>query len=333
MTGLIRRTAKHRIAAALIGVAKIYVPSTGGLPPTAGGPWHGTTPEFVVRMRELLALQGTRLYDRGGGKYELTTSNGQHYTWELDNSYAGRKDHEERLDARAERLSGAAQKKRADAAASFERSTALVAGIPGGQPVLVGHHSERRHRKALDRSWAALGAAVEAEKRADELARRAAAVGSAGISSDDPRAIELLTEKLEALVAQREGIKAANKAARAAGKPGIPAYKLTNLGATIRQTEQRLAELRARKSLASFEDEEGDGWCISADVPANRLAIYLNERTDDRGLVKLRSCGFKWAPSCARWQRQLTSGAVVAARDVIWTLFVLNRQPAASGEE
>ena len=63
-----------------------------------------------------------------------------------------------------------------------------------GQPILVGHHSERRHRRDLDRIHRNLERAMEAEKTAKELAYRAAAVGTGGISSDDPDAIALRYE-------------------------------------------------------------------------------------------------------------------------------------------
>src|SRR5699024_4134035 len=39
---------------------------------------------------------------------------------------------------------------------------------PGGEPVKIGHHSQRRHEKALERSWATLGKAVEADRAAAE---------------------------------------------------------------------------------------------------------------------------------------------------------------------
>jgi hypothetical protein len=79
----------------------------------------------------------------------------------------------ERSEARAERLEARAERHSNEADAFHARSDAHVAGIPFGQPILVGHHSERRHRNALDKSWRDLGKAVEAGKQAQEDSRAA----------------------------------------------------------------------------------------------------------------------------------------------------------------
>lgn len=60
-------------------------------------------------------------------------------------------------------------------------------------------------------------AAIEADKRADELTRRAAAVGTGGISSDDEKAPAKLSAKVAALEAERAAMKAANKYHKAHG--------------------------------------------------------------------------------------------------------------------
>ncbi|WP_238981431.1 DUF3560 domain-containing protein [Williamsia herbipolensis] len=44
---------------------------------------------------------------------------------------------------------------------------------PGGEPIKVGHHSETRHRNAIDKAHRAMGRAVTAERDAVETARRA----------------------------------------------------------------------------------------------------------------------------------------------------------------
>jgi hypothetical protein len=79
----------------------------------------------------------------------------------------------ERGEARAEELEARAERHSNEADALMARSDAHVAGIPFGQPILVGHHSERRHRNAIDKSWRDLGKAVEAGKQAQEDSRAA----------------------------------------------------------------------------------------------------------------------------------------------------------------
>ena len=58
----------------------------------------------------------------------------------------------ERQEARAERYREYADNADKRATAAFNASSAAVEHIPLGQPILVGHHSERAHRRALERS-------------------------------------------------------------------------------------------------------------------------------------------------------------------------------------
>src|ERR1700748_1914830 len=93
-----------------------------------------------------------------------------------------------------------AEKVRAEAERAFAREHAIGSVIPMGQPILVGHHSERRHRRDSDRMHALATKGVELTKHADDLERRArSAASSTAISSDDPEAVRKLREKADAL--------------------------------------------------------------------------------------------------------------------------------------
>jgi Domain of unknown function (DUF3560) len=58
---------------------------------------------------------------------------------------------EERATQRAERFEGYSEKRAADAERSYEAVQAISEQIPLGQPILVGHHSEKRARKDAER--------------------------------------------------------------------------------------------------------------------------------------------------------------------------------------
>ncbi len=105
--------------------------------------------------------------------------------------------YEERQESRRERLENAADKAARKSGQHFQAARAAVDGIPMGQPILVGHHSEARHRGALRRQDSHMRQAVDADRHAQELKRRADAVGTGGISSDDPEAVAKLREQLE----------------------------------------------------------------------------------------------------------------------------------------
>ena len=95
--------------------------------------------------------------------------------------------YEQKQADRRERMAERAEKLRAQANADFRKADLReeYSGIPMGQPILVGHHSEKRHRKALERADNAMRRAIETSNKAAELEARAASPSTA-ISSDDP---------------------------------------------------------------------------------------------------------------------------------------------------
>ncbi len=131
--------------------------------------------------------------------------------------------YEQKQEARRARLEAAADRAEARSNTHYERADLREekSGIPLGQPILVGHHSERRHRRAIERADNAMRKSIEEDKRAKELRGKAASVGLGGISSDDPDAIPKLTEKLTNLQSQQTNMKAANRVVRKWNKKGV----------------------------------------------------------------------------------------------------------------
>lgn len=84
-------------------------------------------------------------------------------------------DRAERLEARADRLDDRADRLAAVSAAAYEGVRRIADMIPLGQPILVGHHSEKRHRRDVDRIERGMHKTVETGREADETRRRAAA--------------------------------------------------------------------------------------------------------------------------------------------------------------
>ncbi|MCC3151437.1 DUF3560 domain-containing protein, partial [Bifidobacterium bifidum] len=54
--------------------------------------------------------------------------------------------YERKQEARRERLEARAEKARTEAKATYDRAHTMAEAIPFGQPILVGHHSEKRDR-------------------------------------------------------------------------------------------------------------------------------------------------------------------------------------------
>lgn len=89
---------------------------------------------------------------------------------------------------------------------------------PKAQPILVGHHSQRRHARDLGKMQTAMSKRVELTRAADRLERRAGrAEKSDAVSSDDPEAIAKLRAKLADVDKSRARMRDANAAVRAGG--------------------------------------------------------------------------------------------------------------------
>jgi hypothetical protein len=125
---------------------------------------------------------------------------------------------------RKERLENAADRAQGEANAAFQREHAIIDRIPMGQPILVGHHSEKRHRGDLKRAESARRKAFDAQDRAAELRGMASAVGTGGISSDDPDAIAKLEAELAGAHKWGEIVKVWNTKIRVEAKARTKRY-------------------------------------------------------------------------------------------------------------
>jgi hypothetical protein len=252
--------------------------------------------------------------------------------------------HELKQERRRQGLLGAAEAatKRSDQA--YQASKGILDRIEPGQPILVGHHSEGRHRRDLERSDNNMRRSIAESDRAAELKRRADAVGTAGISSDDPDALSKLQVKLEGLKAKQERMKAANKAIRSGKTPeaqveglvklgyseseaaellkpdfcqrvGYPSFALTNNNATIRQVEGRIKSLEAVKSLKTAEIQ-GAGYTYREDAEEGRVMFIFPEKPDKACRETLKDNGFKWSPTRDAWVRMLNGNGQWAGKQV-----------------
>lgn len=122
--------------------------------------------------------------------------------------------------ARKERLERAAQRMREKSDADCNRAVDMLRVIPMGQPILIGHHSEKGHRALLKRSDNAMRRSIHEHKMAERLQERADGVGHGGISSDDPQAAAKLTEQAEGLEKLQARMVDTNKAWRICAQYG-----------------------------------------------------------------------------------------------------------------
>lgn len=105
----------------------------------------------------------------------------------------------ERTEARAERSQGYANNAASRGTAADERARRLMDGIPLGQPILVGHHSEKRHRAHVKRIDSALHRAWDEMKKAGYWQRRADAAKARADLHERPDVVTRRIKKLEAM--------------------------------------------------------------------------------------------------------------------------------------
>ena len=105
----------------------------------------------------------------------------------------------ERKEARLQKRLDWAETRDSKAAGAFEGARQSVAGIPFGQPILVGHHSERRHRAAIKRHDQRMRAGCDSTEMAERHRSKADGIArqlETSIFSDDADALERLAEKI-----------------------------------------------------------------------------------------------------------------------------------------
>lgn len=102
-----------------------------------------------------------------------------------------------------------------------------------GEPIKVGHHSEKRHKKAIDDAWNNMGKSVEMDAKATEHERVAQywEDRASTINLSMPESIDYYEHKLEQVKEYHEGLKS--------GKyPREHSYALTYAKKAVNETQK-----------------------------------------------------------------------------------------------
>lgn len=252
--------------------------------------------------------------------------------------------YEERQQNRLDRYEALADKATAKSTTLATRSNQMAECIPFGQPILVGHHSEKRDRNFRSKIHSIMGKSVQEMKKAEYYQNKADSVGKGGISSDDPNAIEKLKSKLEKLQQAQELMKKANKLIKKFpehnarleglielgfseekaidvlnpkyGSIGFASYSLQNNNAEINRLKKRIAELQTLENRTSNE-VENDLYKYTECKIENRCMFIFDGKPTEEIRQILKSNGFKWSPSRGAWVRQLNANGIYASKRVI----------------
>lgn len=260
----------------------------------------------------------------------------------------GRVDYEERKEERIDRYRDRAEKNRDESERRHGVAREIQSFIPFGQPILIGHHSEKRHRRDLEKIENNHRKAFEASSKAAHYDDKAAAAESnRAISSDNPEAIELLKEKLVDLLTKQAEGKAVNAAWRRfkknpdsldgsglseywlafipmfkpewSGDSPVPKYELSNRNANIKQVRERITSLE-RLDKAEHVETDHDGFTVVENVEENRVQVIFPGKPSSEIRKVLKINGFRWSPRAVAWQRQLNNAGRYAAKRVVEAL-------------
>ena len=107
-------------------------------------------------------------------------------------------DYEQKILDKKDRYQKLAEKARQEAeqkSLSANEDVRMLAG----QPILIDHHSEKKHRKLLEKIDKRFEQSYENTKKAEYYDEKVKSVGTGGISQDDPEAMQKLKDKLKSL--------------------------------------------------------------------------------------------------------------------------------------
>lgn len=247
--------------------------------------------------------------------------------------------HEKRLEQRRERYENRAERARAEANATLKRAHAMAPNPPD-QPILIGHHSERRHRRTLEKMDNLYRHAfVQCAGKASHYDSKAEGVGRGGVSGDDPEAVRKLLEQLQGRIKAQETMKACNAAIRKnkteetqlaallalgqteenarsllkgdfCGRIGFASYSLQNNNAQIKRLKTRITELQAVREEAVETKEQHKGFTMEIDNEENRIMFIFDGKPEDAIRAQLKARAFKWSPSRGAWVRKITANAL-----------------------
>lgn len=234
----------------------------------------------------------------------------------------GRADYEERREARKlryEELSKKAEERSNQY--SNSRANRILAMTPG-QPIIIGHHSERMARRLHEKAWQDIGKSIEEDKKSQYYKERAETVeNSKVIYNDDPNAIQKLKDKLEYLEKQKELIKQDEE---------HTSWQLQNIGARIRETKRRIARLEKLEEI-EFKDIEFAGGKAIHNKEINRIQILFDEIPNEETRSALKHKGFHWSRREGAWQREFNEQTIKVTNILLKD--VLDKQQDIEEEE
>jgi len=208
----------------------------------------------------------------------------------------------------------------------FNSARRIADGIPFGQPILVGHHSERHARRDQARIHSGMRKGVEEAQKSEHHTSKAAGIErqlERSVFSDDEDAIEQLQARIAEREAERDRIKRYNANCRKAAKVGgkgdksilsdsqqrdiettarvcpyqvgaggaFPSYALSGLSGRIKADRDRIEHIRRMADRTTAAVAAGG---IQVETIGKYARVTFAEKPGREVLEELKAAGFRW---------------------------------------
>lgn len=240
----------------------------------------------------------------------------------------------EKLESKLEKRHEWAASRQQKAEAASNRASNISERFAFGQPILVGHHSQRAAENDQKRMHNAMTSSVQNADMAEHHASKAGGLQDMldkSIFSDDEDAVERIEERIATLEHEQGQCVAINKICRnkktteeekiailkdqfpklkdetidgmlhpqySFEKPGFPSYVLTNRNGNLNRLRKRLEEVKCRKQREDDAANAENG-CVVKKYGNDYCDIVFAEKPERDIINALKANGFHW--SGGRW--------------------------------
>lgn len=252
------------------------------------------------------------------------------------------------LEHKAELRREWAEKRRSKAETAYNAGKRISDQIPFGQPILIGHHSERHAKadvKRIDNAMRAYSESTTMAKHHEEKADGIETQLETTIFSDDQDAIEALQAKIDKAEKRQEAMKKVNAIVRRkpknqmtpdkieelaalgfieaeaigfftpdfCGRIGIPSYSLSNNNANIRRMKERIKFIGIQDDRKAKAEESPNGITIEG---REWVRVTFAEKPNRSVIDALKAAGFRWGGGSWTGKREnLPAGLAPAEHD------------------
>lgn len=102
-----------------------------------------------------------------------------------------------------------------------------------------------------------------------------------------------------------------------ANRIGFASWQLTNCRNRMKSAQAKVEELERRANTPDVEQEREDGIKVVENAAENRLQVFFPGKPEYEMRQKLKSNGFRWAPSKGCWQAYLNNRSIEKLANIL----------------